>query len=80
METDKKVKSKPVSINNSILLITVNTVIIMAILFGGLNLLIARYTLRSNIDSKGIHIIEKLGKNTLRSGNQPRLCPDNQYN
>jgi PAS domain S-box-containing protein len=62
MEPRYKLNLKQLSINSSIITITVIAVAVMAFLFGGLNLLMARYTLKSYIDSKGKHIIEKLEK------------------
>lgn len=62
METDKEIISKPLSLNRSMVLITVVTVALMALLFGGLNLLIARYILKSHIESKGSQITGKLEK------------------
>ncbi len=62
METYKELKTRPRSINNSIISITIITVALMALLFGGLNLLIARYSLKSHVNKKGEHVISKLEK------------------
>ena len=60
METDKKITQR--SINSRIVSITVISVAIMALLFAGLSTLIARFTLKSNIDYRGKHTIEELEK------------------
>lgn len=62
MDPYKKIGAKPLSINSSIVSITIITVSLIALLFGGLNLLIARYNLQSHIDAKGKHLIVKLEK------------------
>jgi len=53
---------QPVSLHKSMVSATFIAVAIMALLFGGSNILIARYILQSHIDAKGVHIIEKLEK------------------
>jgi PAS domain S-box-containing protein len=62
METCKKIINKPRSINSSIISITIIAAALMSLLFGGLNLVIARYSLKDHVNTKGEHVIEKLQK------------------
>jgi PAS domain S-box-containing protein len=62
METCKKIVNNPRSINSSIVSITIIAAALMSLLFGGLNLVIARYSLKSHVDTKAEHVVEKLEK------------------